>query len=262
MSANQDAAVNPGDFFEQNGYYLARSVYPEASLRELEEDFDRIVAQLLSSGENVNARWKGGNVDSLDGGASTVIHTHNVHRYSGRWLRAFTDERFLNVARSILGPDIVLHHSKLFQKPPREGAPFPMHQDWWYFPTKNDSMLAAVIFLGDADEKVGGFCVYPRSHKLGRLEQSSGLQPSAVLDQYPLSGATPISARRGDVLFFSYFTLHGSPPNRSDRVRKTVLVQMHRGDDHVLDNPQVNHANEYLVLSGWNHHMTRAQAVK
>lgn len=262
MSAVGNVAGDPGTFFEQNGYYLARGVFDEAMLLGLEQDFDRIVAQLLQSGENVNARWKGGNVDSLDGGSSTVVHTHNVHRYSARWLRAFLDERFLEVTRRILGPDIVLHHSKLFQKPPREGAPFPVHQDWWYFPTKNDSMIAATIFVSDADEEMGGFSVYPGSHRLGRVEQSSGLQSSAVLDRHPLENATPVPARRGDVLFFSYFTLHGSPPNRSDRIRKTVLVQMHRGDDVVIDNPQVNHANEYLVLSGWNHHMTRAAAVK
>jgi hypothetical protein len=30
----------------------------------------------------------------------------------------------------------------------------------------------------------------------------------------------------------------------------------------VLDNPEVNHVNEYLVLAGWNHHMNRSRAVK
>ena len=137
-----------------------------------------------------------------------------------------------------------------------------MHQDWWYFPTQRDSMIAATIFLTDADSRNGGFCVYPGSHRLGRLERSSGLEQSPALQPYPLSGATPVDARRGDVLFFSYFTLHGSPPNRSEQVRKTVLVQLHAGDDLVLDNPQVNHSNEYLVLAGWNRRMTRALAVK
>jgi phytanoyl-CoA hydroxylase len=256
------AVSSAAAMYQRDGFYLARSVFDERALRELEEDFDRMVEQLRRSGEDVNARWQGAHVDRLDGGESTVIHTHNVHRYSGRWLRAFLDRRFLACAKAILGPNVVLHHSKLFQKPPRQGAAFPMHQDWWYFPTQHDSMLAATIFLTDADENVGGFCVYPGSHKLGRMGDSSGLGGSANLDQYPLSGATPVNARRGDVLFFSYFTLHGSPPNRSDRVRKTVLVQLHSGDDFVVDNPQVNHCNEHLVLCGWNQHMTRTRAVK
>jgi phytanoyl-CoA hydroxylase len=251
-----------GQAFGQDGYYLARGVYSEDTLRELEEDFDRVVSQLRRSGEDVNARWHGEAIDALDGGSSTVIHTHNVHRYSARWLRALQHERFLAVAQAILGPDVILHHSKLFQKPPREGAPFPVHQDWWYFPTKKDTMIAATIFLTDADERAGGFRVYPGSHKLGRLVDSSGLKPSESLKRYPIDGATPVDARRGDVLFFSYFTLHASTMNRSDNLRKTVLVQMHSGDDYVLDNPEVNHANEQLVLAGWNHYMSRAQAAK
>jgi phytanoyl-CoA hydroxylase len=250
------------DIFGRDGFYLARDVYPESSLKELEEDFDRVIGQLERSGENINARWSGVNMDSLDGGNSTLIHTQNIHRYSARWMRAFQEERFLVIAKAILGPDVILHHSKLFQKPPFEGAPFPIHQDWWYFPTQNDSMVAATIFLSHADERAGGFRLYPGSHKLGRLADSSGLKPAESLDRYPFEGATPIEARRGDVLFFSYFTLHASTPNRSDNRRKTVLAQLHSGNDFVLDNPEVNHVNEYLVLAGWNHHMNRSRAVK
>ena len=122
------------------------------------------------------------------------------------------------------------------------------------------SSVLATIFLSDADENAGGMRVYPGSHKLGRLENSSGMQRSESLQVYPLERATPINARRGDVLFFSYFTLHGSLPNRSENLRKTVLVQMHSGSDYVLENREVAHVNERLVLAGWNHHMTRTLA--
>jgi phytanoyl-CoA hydroxylase len=77
------------------------------------------------------------------------------------------------------------------------------------------------------------------------------------LQAYPLEKATSINARGGDVLFFSYCTLHGSLPNRSANTRETVLVQMYSGSDRILENKQVTHVNEQLVLSGWNHHMNR-----
>jgi phytanoyl-CoA hydroxylase len=248
------------EYFKENGYYLAQRVFSESCLQTLESDFDRIVEKLENSGENVNARWDSQATDELDGGESLIIHTHNVHRYSARWLQAFQQDEFLDTAEQIIGPDIILHHSKLFQKPAKAGAPFPMHQDWWYFPTKRDSMIAAVIFLGDTDDETGGFRVYPGSHKLGRKANTSGLHPSELLDKYPMTEATPISAHRGDVLFFSYFTLHGSMPNRSNRLRKTVLLQLYSGNDYLLDNEEVNHVNESLVLKGWNHHMTRDRA--
>lgn len=260
MLTTLNSVSNIADFFDQNGYYLARGVFSEASLRNMEIDFDRIVEKLEISGEEINARWESQSTDELDGGTSQVIHTHNVHRYSACWLRALQQERFLDVAEQIIGPDIILHHSKLFQKPPREGAPFPIHQDWWYFPTKKDTMIAGVVFLGDADDESGGFRLYLQSHKLGKKKNTSGLKPSKLLQKYPLEDATPVKANRGDVLFFSYFTLHGSMPNRSDRARKTVLVQLYSGNDYVLPNKEVNHVNESLVLRGWNYHMNRERA--
>ncbi len=255
MAADEGPGIR--HFFDENGYYLARGVYREPALRQMEETFDRIVGQLEQSGERINARWDSEHTDELDGGASRITHTHNVQRYSARWLQALQEPRFLDVVEHILGPDIVLHHTKLFQKPPEEGAPFPMHQDWSYFPTRYDSMIAGIIFLSDADADSGGLCVYPGSHKLGRQDNSSGRVPSDLLDQYPLEKAQPVDARRGDVFFFSYLTLHGSTPNRSDRYRKTVLAQLHSGRDFVLAKDGRNHVNENLVLRGWNHHMSR-----
>ncbi len=260
MGSRRTTSINISEHFIENGFYLARDIFSESCLQKLEIDFDRIVEKLEHSGEDVNARWDSQSTDELDGGKSRIVHTHNVHRYSACWLNAFQQDKFLDAAEQIIGPDIILHHSKLFQKPAKEGAPFPIHQDWWYFPTQKDTMIAAVIFLGDTDDETGGFRVYPGSHKLGRKENTSGLNPSEILKKYPMENATAINAQRGDVLFFSYFTLHGSMPNRSARVRKTVLIQLYSGNDYVLANEEVNHVNENLVLRGWNHHMSREQA--
>ncbi|MEO1034924.1 MAG: phytanoyl-CoA dioxygenase family protein [Pseudomonadota bacterium] len=253
-------SIDPGAYFNDNGYYLARGVYSDAALQSMEAAFDRVVEQLLASGENTNARWASEHTDKLDGGESKILHTHNVQRYSSVWLDALRDPAFLDVAEQILGPDIVLHHTKLFLKPPNEGAPFPMHQDWTYFPTCHDTMMAGVILLSDADATTGGLCVYPGSHKLGRIENSSGRVPCAELSKYPLDGATPINGKRGDVVFFSYLTLHGSTPNRSTRPRKTVLVQLHSGDDTLEAVDGHRHVNESLVLRGWNSNMSRSRA--
>lgn len=246
------------DFFAENGYYHAKGVFSPAEIRELEGDFDRIVAQLHGSGESINARWGGEEMKRLDGGESVIVHTHNVQCFSERWLRAFQQQNFLDVAEAILGPDIMLHHSKLFQKPPEKGSPFPMHQDWGYFPTKKDSMIAGIIHVSEATDEMGCLRVYPGSHKLGRVQGTQGQSDSEFLEKYPIEGATICEAAPGDVLFFNYLTLHGSMPNRSPKSRKTVLVQLHSGDDTVEDNNR--HPNMRLVLRGWNHCASRSNA--
>jgi len=246
-------------FFKENGYYHAKGVYSAAEVSELETDFDRIVRQLRGSGEVVEARWQGAAINKIDSSNTTVVHTHNVQIYSTAWLRAFLQPRFLEISQAVLaGPDVILHHSKLFQKPAEKGAPFPMHQDWSYFPTIKDTMMAGIIHVTNATDEMGCLRIYPGSHRLGRQAESSGQTSSEdnFLKDYPIEKATIVEAEPGDVVFFHYFTLHGSMPNRSQKVRKTVLVQMHSGDDRIEDSNA--HPNARLVLSGWNHHAKRS----
>ena len=245
-------------FFQENGYYVARGVFNPTEVTELELDFDRIVHQLTTSGEEVTGRWGGAATDKIAPKDSFFVHTHNVQIYSAAWLRAFLQARFLEASQAILGPDVILHHSKLFQKPAEKGAPFPMHQDWSYFPSIKDTMIAGVIHISQATDEMGCLRVYPGSHRLGRMVESSGggATESETLKDYPIDKATVIEAEPGDVFFFHYCTLHGSMPNRSQKVRKTVLVQMHSGQDKIED--ENRHPNARLVLSGWNHYATRS----
>ncbi len=247
-----------GRQFAEDGYFVAKGVFSPPEVKLLEQDFDRIVDQLVSSGEEINATWGGPEMEQMDASKLIVIHTHNVQQFSGVWAKALFHERFLKVANDILGPDVLLHHTKLFQKPSEKGAPFPMHQDWDYFPTIKDSMIAGVIHVSKATDEMGCLRVYPGSHKLGRVTDTNGQVNSEVLAKHPLENAMPVEVEPGDVVFFHYFTLHGSMPNRSSEIRKTVLVQLHAGNDCVED--QIQHPNERLVLSGWNHYATRSRA--
>ena len=244
--------------FERDGYVVVRGVFEGGQLAAMTAAFDRVAQQLERSGEDVNARWAGPRMDRLDAGESTVVHTHNVQQYSSAWLCALLHAPFLDACEAILGPDIVLHHTKLFLKPPQTGSPFPLHQDWSYFPTARDSMIAAVIHVSAATDDMGCLRVVPGSHRLGRAAATSGQGESDVLDEYSLDTATPVEAQPGDVLLFHAFTLHGSTPNRSNQPRKTVLVQLHAGDDE--EEPGAQHPNAKLVLRGWNHRATRSRA--
>jgi phytanoyl-CoA hydroxylase len=249
------STLNIATDFQRDGYVVVRGVFEGDLLDSMRRDFDRIVEQILGSGEDVNARWAG--AEKLGPQDSVVLHTHNVQQFSAVWMRALLHQPFLDLARALLGDDVVLHHTKLFVKPPEKGAPFPMHQDWDYFPTIKDTMLAAVIHLTEATDEMGCLRVVPGSHKLGRIVESQG-QGEEFAERFPLSQAIPLVAQPGDVVIFHYLTVHGSMPNTSKKTRKTVLVQLHSGDDEV--EPGNAHPNECLALSGFNHRMTRSRA--
>ncbi len=240
---------------------LLKGVFGGEQLAVMEADFDRIVQQLQATGEDVNARWDSA-AAYRGAAAQSIVHTHHVQNYSAAWLDAMRSPALLDPIEELIGPDLVLHHSKLFQKPAGSGAPFPMHQDWSYFPTADDTMLAAIIHLSDATKDMGCLRAFPGSHKLGRRRSTSGLtsrddaaEYQRFLDEFPDADATLYPAEAGDVFVFTYFTVHGSGPNLSDRTRKTVLCQIFSGNDEV--EPGSTHAFSGLVLRGRNSRATR-----
>lgn len=248
-------------FFNENGYFLAKNLFRESSISVLEKEFDKIIFQLKKSGEDINARWGGDVSRETDVKDSQVLHTHNVQSFSSTMLEMVQDKNLLSLVETFIGPDIVLHHTKLFLKPPKVGSTFPLHQDWSYFPTQNNTMIAAVIHISDSTEEMGCLRLVPESNKLGKIKNSDGHSfLKEIHDKYPLDSVMPIEAKKGDVLFFHSFTIHGSMPNRSKRPRKTILIQFYSGRDKIING--INHTNVQIVLKGWNYNATRRTAEK
>jgi ectoine hydroxylase-related dioxygenase (phytanoyl-CoA dioxygenase family) len=174
-------------------------------------------------------------------------------------------DRFTEALADCMGtPNVQLHHTKLFQKPPEKGAAFPMHQDKPYFPHERDTMMAGVIHLSDATPEMGCLRVYPGSHKQGLLDlamDEEGKAKGLYLDpeKYPIEEATLVPAERGDVFFFHYLTIHGSAINTSQRVRKTVLVQVRDPLDRPTVDTHRSHA-QGMMLRGIDPLVTRHTA--
>ena len=243
--------------FKEKGFCLEKNVFTPDAVQTLSSEFDRIVSQLQRSGEYINARWGSELTKDIEQSDTQVIHTHNVQSYSAEMMSMIQGERLLDAAEKLIGQDIILHHSKLFLKPPGNGSAFPLHQDWSYFPTEKNSMIAAVIHLTESDERMGCMRIVPGSHRLGQIEKTDGHSfVKGIHDRYQLEDAEPIIAEPGDVVFFHCCSLHGSMQNVSKRPRKTVLVQLYSGSDRVVDGNR--HTNVQLVLRGVNHFATRS----
>ncbi len=222
------------DHYHDRGYVLVGGIFGADELDRMERSFDATIERRLARGADLDITWTGDWKKPF--GSMQTLLTHDVQAYSSQWTRVLAHEQFTAAMADLIGPNVQLHHTKLFQKPPETGGAFPMHQDYPYFPHEKHSMLACTIHLTDTDEQMGCLRVWSASHKLGPLpvhkEPDGGTQYD-YLDpaEYPIDQATPCPARRGDVLFFSYLTIHGSGLNRSNRVRKTVLVQVRDAAD-------------------------------
>ncbi len=214
-------------FYRENGYLHLEGVLSEDEAYALREEAHALIRRLAETHggeETLNAAW--GSSRALSELPPKLLHCHKVQYHSALFTRLICDPRLTDRIACLIGANIQLHHTKLFIKPPEQGAPFPLHQDYPYFPHERHTMLAGVFFFDDAPVEKGCICVVPGSHKRGPIPHNPEGGWHLPTEQYPLESAVPIPARAGDVVVFNYLTIHGSGVNRTQSARTTLLVQM------------------------------------
>jgi ectoine hydroxylase-related dioxygenase (phytanoyl-CoA dioxygenase family) len=116
----------------------------------------------------------------------------------------------------------------LMMKPARQGFRAPWHQDFAFFVHDRAALLAVQLYLDDSSLSNGCVHVAPGSHKLGLLNHfeeghfTEALQGDTT-DFDKNEKALPVKA--GGMAIWHCLTLHSSPPNRSDRPRRSIVFE-------------------------------------
>ncbi|NNM76490.1 phytanoyl-CoA dioxygenase family protein [Sphingomonas sp. ID1715] len=226
-------------FYDENGYLLIPSFIAPDEAAALRAEVHAIAARQGPT----NATWS-----SVADQGTVLEHSHDVQFRSAAFTRLLVHPRLIDVFTALIGPNVQLHHNKMFIKPPERGSPFPMHQDYGYFPHRGRSMTAAILHLDDAPDAKGCVRVYPGSHKLGPLD-AIGQDHHVDPDRFPLSAAVPVEAKAGDLLVFNYLTVHGSGLNVSDEPRTTWLIQVRDPEDEPISE-QHQSRGQGMMLAG------------
>lgn len=237
------------DFYRENGYLLVKNAFSKTEAAAFRTEAHALIAR-LSASRNVDATWGSARDLSAEAKKTQLFHCHNVQFHSALLGKIMYDPRFIDAAADIIGsPNVALHHNKLFIKPPENGSPFPMHQDVPYFPHDNHSMIAGVVHFDDAPIEKGCIRVVPGSHKLGPIEHQQSGGWHLPFEQYPIESSIACPAEAGDVLFFSYLTIHGSGINTSSEARTTCLFQLRDPSDLPSVNTHLSRG-QGMVLRG------------
>jgi phytanoyl-CoA hydroxylase len=216
-------------FYKENGYLLVKGVFNAQEVEEMRHAIERIIQKAAATKHDNNSAWQGDFMPPEELKKLVLKGFHDVHYHDSSFTRAATHPRMQAILQQLIGPNVELHHSKMLVKPPENGAAFPMHQDYPYFPHANHTMLAASVHLDYADMENGCLHVIPGTH----LEGSLPHQGKHYLNhkEYPIDMGLACPADAGDVLFFNYLTIHGSKPNVSNRTRRNVLFQYRDPED-------------------------------
>lgn len=235
-------------FYAENGYLLVEGQFTAAETRAFCQEAHSLIER-LSQLADINSTWESA---KLLAQGTKLFHCHNVQFYAAAFTRLLVDERLTGATADLIGsPNVQLHHNKLFIKPPEKGSPFPMHQDYPYFPHARHTMVAAVIHFDDAPLEKGCIRVVPGSHKRGAIDHDPQGGFHLPFDQYPLESSVPCPAKAGDILFFNYLTIHGSGVNLSQEARTTLLVQMRDPEDKPTMNTHQSRG-QGMMLRGYD----------
>src|SRR5215813_14166869 len=169
------------EHFREYGYVLARGVFSRDEVATFQQEIDALFERAEEAGRKTEATWGGAWREAAGVGTATAVRT-----------RLLVDQRLVDRAAELIGPNVQLHHTKLHNKPPSVGSPFPMHQDYPYFPHEGDSMIAAVVHIDDATVDNGCLCLVPGSHKLEALAHRNDGSFYLPLDEWPLEKAVPV----------------------------------------------------------------------
>lgn len=236
-------------FYRENGYLLVKGLIGKDEARAYRDEGHALIERLNRPDNDPtwgSARAMGGMAT-----ATRLKHCHDAQFYSAAFSRLIVDPRFTDVAAAVMGTENVqLHHTKMFIKPPEKGSPFPMHQDAPYFPHTKGTMGAAIFHFDDAPQEKGCVRVVPGSYRRGLLEHDSEGGWHLPYSEWPLEKAVPCEAEAGDVLFFSYFTVHGSGVNVSDEARTTLLVQYRDPEDKPTELVHTESRGQGMILRG------------
>jgi phytanoyl-CoA hydroxylase len=213
------------DFFNENGFIHISQVYTPEETEAMSRELDELIQTWATTNAGWSGPWRNVYMSPDVEQRSMLTHLHDLHFYSRAWCDAVTNPRMAKAMSQLLGPNVELHHTTLHCKPPETGMPFPLHQDSPFYRHEGPGFIDAIVHLDDTNDENGCLRFVPGSHKNGHLEHiQDNCSPHLPTDEWRLENTVPVPAKAGDVVAFSYFTVHGSYINQTDRWRRLVRV--------------------------------------
>ncbi len=238
-----DGYFQPGDariptFFKENGYLVLENGASDAEVAALNAE-----AAAICRGARGSAV---GLVDAQDSSLSDdeimrqYLCIHFPHKASQLMFDTLSHPETVDVLTKVIGPNVKSMQSMLFIK--ASGKPGQAwHQDEFYIPTRDRSLLGAWLALDDATVENGCLWVIPGSHKHGILwpqhqQRDSRFDCAGEATFFPYSDedAVPVEVKRGSLVFFNGYLLHRSLPNYAPTGFRRSLVNHYMSAESLL----------------------------
>ena len=237
------------DFFFEHGYFHLRPSNSQflQNVEEATQTFHDLVTE--SSGGELRTAFK-----NKDG---KVRHLLFVHLHHDIFLRLMLSEEVTALVRAVFGSQrLYVTHSKISLKEAGQDLAWYPHQDNGYRLVNRVPLrkgMTVGIFLEDADDQNGTLQFFPGSQSLKTLphifkkENADDWSGQIVIENLP-NDIEPksISARKGDIVIFTFDTIHQSQPNLSHGYRPLLLFEIEPYEGF----PSDEHGNPPVIING------------
>ena len=221
-------------FYKEYGYLIAPSFLFKEEIDELRKETAAIF------------RGERGYVDGMltveaDESDSEVLKKyvaiHFPHEIS-KIIHAFLfQQRIVDILVNIVGPNVKCMQSMLFVKGPGKAGQ-AWHQDEFYIPTRDKSLVGAWIAIDDATVDNGCLWIIPGRPGWMMKRVPNGSNEYADVDTIDVTAykgeAIPVEVQSGSVVFFNGYTLHSSQRNKTTDCFRTALVNHYMSAESML----------------------------
>jgi ectoine hydroxylase-related dioxygenase (phytanoyl-CoA dioxygenase family) len=215
--------------YAEDGYWLAPALFDATEVERFRAATARVIA----------GEYRGDRPPTLCLPAQPS--DHDLRKIDNAWwadpdLAALaTDPRLGAIAAALLdAASVRLWQDQLLYKPPGGPAETTIgwHQDWasWDTVASHAAYVTAWVAFDDVDDENGAMQMIPTSHTWGLVPNGSNFFATDREAQLDALGdrdvPTPVSMvmRAGQVSFHHPLTFHGSGPNTSSRLRRSLAV--------------------------------------
>lgn len=200
-------------FYQEQGYCIFADFLTQDALAFCRAEVDRMLADRAANVE-----------------PDQLIGTHQQEPWV---FELAVQPKVLDMIERQIGPDILLWSTHLLCKPPHTGLLVPWHQDAPYWNVKGRFAAGLWIALDDMDQDNGAMSVLAGWHRKGVLpiQDSQFIEgftqeivPAALPKDLGQSQVT-YEMKAGQMAIHDVMIPHNSPPNKSDRWRRALVLR-------------------------------------
>jgi len=208
-------------FFQEQGYLMARGLLNEKQVEAARRAADAEFAR--ANDPKRRSEW-----DIMEPGDTAVRRLSRMLDRGDAFRAIALHPRVCETITGLLGPGARVctnRHNMLIAKAPRVGSPFFWHQDG--FSWCHNNIVTLMVLLDEATMENGCLQIVPGFHRgylpntpSGELAWTLNTEDRDIQDL--VAQAVPVEGKPGDGIFFHCLTPHCSPPNTSDKGRRSL----------------------------------------